>query len=61
MSDLQGGTIKERLARLETIMCNHIAHHEASDQIKTRIISGLVIGLILAVLPGFVKWMVWVL
>lgn len=57
MSDLQGGTIKERLARLETIMCNHIAHHEAGDQAKTRIISGLVIGLILAILPGFIKWM----
>lgn len=61
MSDLQGGTIKERLARLETIMCNHIAHHEAGDVVKTRIISGLVIGLILAILPGFIKWMAGVL
>lgn len=57
MSDLQGGTIKERLARLETIMCNHITHHEAGDRARTRIISGLVVGLILAVLPGFIKWM----
>ena len=61
MSDLQGGTIKERLTRLETIMCNHIAHHEAGDRVKTRIISGLVIGLILAILPGFIKWMAGVL
>lgn len=61
MSDLQGGTIKERLARLEVIMCNHIARHEAGDRARTRIISGLVVGLIMAVLPGFVKWMAGVL
>ena len=61
MSDLQGGTIKERLARLETIMCNHIVHHEAEGRTRTRIISGLVVGLILAVLPGFIKWMAGVL
>ena len=61
MSDLQGGTIKERLARLETLMCNHIAHHEANDRNKMRIISGLVVGLLMAVAPGFIKWMAGVL
>ena len=61
MSDLQGGTIKERLARLETMMCNHIAHHEASDRTKTRIMSGLAIGIILAVTPGFIRWVAGVL
>ena len=61
MSDLQGGTIKERLARLEILMGNHITHHEAVDRTKTRIISGLAIGLIMAVAPEFIKWVAGVL
>lgn len=61
MSDLQGGTIKERLARLETLMCDHITHHETNDRNKMRVISGLVVGLILAVSPGFIEWVAEVL
>ena len=57
MRDLQGGTIKERLARLETMLCNHIRHHEIRDKWMMRILATLVSGLILMVTPGFVKWL----
>lgn len=61
MSDLQGGTIKERLARLETMMCNHIAHHEEKDKWMIRIVGGLVSGIILMATPGFLEWLAGVL
>jgi len=57
MSNLQGGTIKERLARLETMMCNHIAHHETRDKWMLRILGTLISGMVLMVLPGFIKWL----
>lgn len=57
MSNLQGGTIKERLARLETMMENHISHHETRDKWMMRILGTLVSGMVLMVLPGFIKWL----
>ena len=32
MSDLQQGTIKERLARIETLICNHLQHHQTLEK-----------------------------
>lgn len=61
MSDIQGGTIKERLARLETIMCNHITHHENRDKWMLRILGTLVSGMVLMVTPGFVRWLAGVI
>jgi len=55
MSDIQGGTIRERLARLETLMCNHIAHHEKRDKWMMLVITGSVVGVILIALPGCVR------
>jgi len=56
MSD--GGTIKERLARLETLLGNHIKHHEARDRWMMKILSTLVAGVILLALPGFLRFLV---
>jgi len=57
MSNIRGDSIKERLARLETIMENHIAHHENRDKWMMRILGTLVSGMVLMVLPDFVKWL----
>lgn len=61
MSKIEGGTIRERLARLEVLMYNHIAHHEARDKWMMRVLGTLVAGLILMVVPTFVKWLAGVL
>jgi hypothetical protein len=54
-------TIKERLARLETMMGNHIAHHEIRDKWMMRILGTLVSSMVLMVVPGFVRWLAGVL
>jgi len=61
MTEIQRGTIKERLTRLETLMENHVYHHEIRDKWMMRILGSLVVGLILMVTPGFVKWLVGVI
>lgn len=61
MSKIEGGTIRERLARLEVLMYNHIAHHEARDKWMMRVLGTLVAGLVLMVVPTFVKWLAGVL
>jgi hypothetical protein len=48
-------TLRERMAVLETLMKNHIAHHEKRDQWMMRILGGLVIGVILFALPGCIE------
>jgi len=50
-----GPTLRERMARLETLMENHIAHHERRDQWMMRILGALVVGVILFALPGCVR------
>jgi hypothetical protein len=57
MSDLQGGTIKERLARLETMMCNHLEHHKTITRLLLGITIASTSGMVLLVLPGFIKWL----
>lgn len=61
MSKIQGGTIKERLARLEVLLCNHIAHHEKVERWMLRIGTVIVGGLTLQILPDLIKWVASVL
>ena len=48
-------TLRERMAVLETLMKNHIKHHEVRDQWLMRILGALVVGIILFSLPGCVR------
>jgi len=62
MNDIQtGGTIKERLARLEVMMCNHLDHHDKRDKWMMRILATLTGGFLLMILPGFIKWVASIL
>jgi hypothetical protein len=56
MSKIEGGTIKERLARLETLMCNHLAHHEKYSMWMIRVLASLTVAFILWVLPGTIQF-----
>lgn len=56
-----GPTLRERIARLETLMENHIKHHEVRDAWFLRILGGLVVGVILVALPGCVRLLAGVL
>jgi hypothetical protein len=58
---MSGDTIKERLTRIETLMENHLQHHENKDKWMLRIFGTLVTSMVLMVLPGFIKWVVGVL
>ena len=51
------GTIKERLTRIETMLENHLQHHETRDKWMLRILGTMVGGMALMVLPGFVRWL----
>lgn len=53
----EGGTTKERLARLEVLLSNHIHHHETRDRWMMRILSALVVGVVLLATPGFLRWL----
>lgn len=62
MSKIQGGTIKERLTRLEVLLCNHLQHHEKvekqheSNQKWIRGIGIIIIaGIAVQILPGLIK------
>lgn len=57
MSKIESGTIKERLARIEVLLCSHLAHHEKYSMWMLRILAGLVIGFVLWVLPGAVYFL----
>ena len=46
-------TLRERMAVLETIMKNHIHHHEVRDKWMLRIVGGLVVGIILLAIRLF--------
>lgn len=55
-------TLRERMARLETLvenqitlMTNHIKHHETRDQWLMRILGTLVVGIVLFALPGCIR------
>jgi len=48
-------TLRERIAVLETLMTNHIHHHEIRDRWMMGILSGLVIGIVLLIIR-----LVWV-
>ena len=61
MSELQGGTIKERLARLETLMCNHLEHHKTITRLLLGITIASVSGMLLMILPGIIKQLAGVL
>jgi len=56
-----GPTLRERIARLETLMENHIKHHEVRDAWFLRILGALVVGIILTALPGCFRLLAGVL
>jgi len=45
-----GPTLRERIAIIETMLGNHIKHHDKRDKWMMGILSGLVIGVILLAL-----------
>jgi len=51
------GTIKERLTRIETMLENHLQHHETRDKWMLSIMGTLVAGMALMAIPGFVRWL----
>lgn len=57
MKQINGGTLKERLARLEVLMCNHLEHHNRFANWLLGITATSVGGLIIATLPRFVSWL----
>lgn len=61
MSKIEGGTLRERMARLETLMCNHLAHHEKIERWMLRIGAIIIGGLAVQILPGLIKWVATVL
>jgi hypothetical protein len=56
MSSIEKGTIKERLTRIEVLLCNHLAHHARMTKWLLGILSALAVGIILKALPGFCAW-----
>ncbi|KKK91130.1 hypothetical protein LCGC14_2716060 [marine sediment metagenome] len=48
-------TLRERMARLETLVEGLIEHNKVRDRWTLRIIGGLVIGVVLMGLPGCVR------
>lgn len=48
-------TLRERLARVETLIEGLIEHNRVRDRWTLRIIAGLVVGVILMGLPGCVR------
>jgi hypothetical protein len=57
MNETLTGTVKERLTRIEVILNNHLEHH----RFITRWLLGVSIastsGMVLLIVPGFVKWL----
>ena len=50
-------TLRERLARLETLMENHIHYHETHDRWMMKVMTSLVVGIILLAIPVFARWL----
>ena len=50
-----GPTLRERMARIETLVEGLVRHNETRDKWMMRILSGLVIGVLLFALPGCVR------
>lgn len=57
----RGPTLRERLARLEVLMENHIKSHEARDRWMMRLLGSLIAGVILLALPGCIKLLAGIL
>lgn len=55
MSDIQKGTIRERLARIEILLCNHLAHHSKIEKWMLMIGGLIIAGLAIQILPGLIK------
>ena len=51
MSDIQQGTIKERLARVETILCEHVEEHKENAKLIKKAIITFACGLALQLIP----------
>ncbi len=45
-------TLRERMAKIEWLIENHIHCHDSRDKWMMRIMTGLVIGVVLISLPG---------
>ena len=50
-------SLRERIAVLETLMTNHIHHHEIRDKWMLGVVGGLVVGIILLAVPVFWGWL----
>lgn len=50
-------TVKERLVRLEVMICNHLESHKMLTKLLIGITAASVSGFFMSVLPGFVKWL----
>lgn len=48
-------TIKERLATIETLLGNHLAHHDRFQKWMMIIVTGAVVGVILQALPACIR------
>ena len=53
-------TLRERMARIETLVEGLVKHNETRDRWMMRILSGLAIGVVLFALPGCVRLLVGV-
>jgi len=50
-----GPTLRERMARLETLVEGLIEHNQTRDKWMLRVLGGLVVGVILLGLPGCIR------
>lgn len=56
MSEIQTNlTVKERLARIEILLCNHLKHHETHNKWMMGLLSGALVGMFLLALPWVIK------
>ena len=52
---MTASTLRERMARIETLVEGLVKHNETRDRWMMRILGGLVIGVLLFALPGCVR------
>jgi len=50
-------TLRERMARIEVMLENHIHHHDVRDKWMLKIMGSLVVGVVLLAIPVFARWL----
>ena len=48
-------TLRERMARIEVMLENHIHHHDVRDKWMLKILGSLVVGVVLLAIPVFAR------